>query len=114
MKCQGLFSLKNNKISFRMLPATSLCNSLRVRMSKYLMLSTMGKIISRQHFEIFFLIFPRKCRQHFEVFFLFFPENRIWHFMPIVSNLSSAELNKRMVKVMVNIALILMNNKHAI
>ena len=35
-----------------------------------LTLSTLGKIFSRRHFEIFFL---------------FFPENRIWHFMQIVS-----------------------------
>ena len=35
-----------------------------------LTLSTLGKIFSRQHFEIFFL---------------FFPENRIWHFMQMVS-----------------------------
>ena len=38
--------------------------------SKDLTLSTLGKIFSRRHFEIFFL---------------FFPENRIWHFMQIVS-----------------------------
>ena len=36
----------------------------------YLMLSTLGKIFSRWHFEIFFL---------------FFPENRIQHLMQIVS-----------------------------
>ena len=35
-----------------------------------LTLSTLGKIFSRRHFEIFFL---------------FFPINRIWHFMQIVS-----------------------------
>ena len=35
-----------------------------------LTLSTLGKIFSRRHFEIFFL---------------FFSENRIWHFMQIVS-----------------------------
>ena len=37
----------------------------------HLMLSTLGKIFSRQHFEIFFL---------------FFSENRIRHFLQIVSN----------------------------
>ena len=36
-----------------------------------LMLSTMGKIFSRQHIEIFFL---------------FFAENRFWHFIQIASN----------------------------
>ena len=35
-----------------------------------LTLSTLGKIFSRRHFEIFFL---------------FFPENGSWHFMQIVS-----------------------------
>ena len=39
-------------------------------LKNYLTLSTLGKIFSRRHFEIFFL---------------FFPENRIWHFMQIVS-----------------------------
>ena len=37
----------------------------------FLMLSTLGKIFSRLHIEIFFF---------------FFPENRIRHFMQIVSN----------------------------
>ena len=36
-----------------------------------LTLSTLGKVFSRQHTEIFYL---------------FFPDNRIWHFMQIVSN----------------------------
>ena len=35
--------------------------------SAALKLSTLGKIFTRQHFEIFF--------------FFFFPENRIWHFI---------------------------------
>ena len=39
--------------------------------SGFLTLSTLGKIFSRRHFEIFFL---------------FFPENRIWHCMQIVSS----------------------------
>ena len=38
--------------------------------SSALTLSTLGKIFSRQHFEIFFK---------------FFPKSRIWHFMKIVS-----------------------------
>ena len=42
----------------------------------FLMLSTLGKIFSRQHTEIFFL---------------FFPARRIWHFMHIVSNLFSGK-----------------------
>ena len=41
-----------------------------IKISPQLTLSTLGKIFSRQHFE---------------VFVLFFPENRIWHFMQIVS-----------------------------
>ena len=41
-----------------------------ILIQQYLTLSTLGKIFSRRHFEIFFL---------------FFSENRIWHFMQIVS-----------------------------
>ena len=61
-----------------------------------LTLSTLDKIFSRQHFEIFF-------------FFIFFPENRIWHFkcqilfsgknMKNIVNLSSAENAQGVVKV---------------
>ena len=45
-------------------------NFLKNNYTLALTLSTLGKIFSRRHFEIFFL---------------FFPENRIWHFMQIVS-----------------------------
>ena len=70
-----------------------------------LKLSTLGKIFSSRHFEIFFFFF-----------FFLFPGNRIWHFMQIVSsgiqilfssknkqkniiNMSSAEFAKRVVKI---------------
>ena len=76
-----------------------------------LTLSTLGKIFSRRHFDIFFL---------------FFPENRIWHFMQRDSfcikckilfffflknkknivNLSSAENAQRVVKVKLYVTLL--------
>ena len=56
-----------------------------------LMLSTLGKIFSRLHFEIFFLFFPenRKCR------ILFSEKNK-----KNISNLSSAENAQRVVSLM--------------
>ena len=47
-----LFYLKNNFKTFIMSPVTILLSALT--------LSTLSKIFSRQHIEIFFLIFPRK------------------------------------------------------
>ena len=52
-------------IDFRICLVRAICD---------LTLSTLGKIFSRRHFEIFFL---------------FFSENRIWHFMQIVSYASA-------------------------
>ena len=59
MKCPNLISSRKNWKIF-----------VNCKFSCCLTPSTLGKIFSRWHFEIFFL---------------FFPENRIWHFMQTVS-----------------------------
>ena len=91
----------------------------QVCMDDPLRLSTLGKIFSRRHFEIFFLIF--------------FPENRFWHFMQIVSigdnlhemsnpvmgknkknitDLSSAEYAERVVRIKARLFKYTDNNIH--
>ena len=46
MKCQVCFSLKNNKIDFRMLPATNLLSALKVNYAFFLNLDCIGYIRS--------------------------------------------------------------------
>ena len=57
-------------INFDVLKSITKQSYLMLKLVSALTLSTLGKIFSRRHFEIFFL---------------FFSENRIWHFMQIVS-----------------------------
>ena len=78
------------------------------QLSTCIIFSALGKIFSRRHFEFFFLILPRKQVLIFHANCLL-RRQFAWtvkaHFLDMtdISNLSSAELAKRVVKVKQNI-----------
>ena len=68
------------------------------------MLSTLGKIFSRQHFEIFFLFFLGKNLTFHAIFSIgdnlhAMSKSLLWEKMRKISNLSIAELAERLVKI---------------